>query len=99
MSTSTLDGMTVAQLDDLIARATATKQAAEQREAADKRWIFFRPEYTEYRVHADTFVVQSKNLGQWVESSLFSRDMQEVKAMGTRKKYLQSALNALGPFD
>lgn len=100
MNTPTLDGMTVEQLDDIIARATATKKQVEVAAAAEARdWGTFTVEFAQYRVNKLTFAVQEKAYSGWADSISFSNDMQSIKRMYTRKKYLLGALNALDPQD
>lgn len=98
MSTPTLDGMTVAQLDDIIARATATKAAAVKAEE-DKSWREFTPECTTYRIHAQTREVQMRGGYGWVASPSFSATMKSININRTRKRYIVSALTALGVDD
>ncbi len=67
----TLDGMTDAQLDDLVARATATK-AANAKRREDAEWVAFTPvlcpDYTEARVNRRTGETQFKSwTGVWRE--------------------------------
>ena len=100
MSTPTLDGMTVAQLDDIIARATATKAAAVKAEES-KDWREFKPEegYSDYRIHVKTREVQMRGDNGWVESPVFSATMESISINRTRKRYIVSALTALGSND
>lgn len=100
MNTPTLDGMTVAQLDDIIARATATKAAAVKAQE-DANWREFKPEegLRDYRIHVKTREVQMREHNEWVASPVFSATMKSISINRTRKRYIVSALTALGSND
>ncbi len=99
--TDTLDAMTDAQLDELIARATATKRAnAQQREAEE--WVRFTGANANYeaRVNRRSGVVQGRycDTSQWnrwaLTSPIVEAACQSHNVLGTLKT-TAAAFNAL----
>ncbi len=89
----TLDGMTVEQLDNLIARATATKKKIE-----DEKWVALPLTAEGYHLRLDrrTLEVEYKSgIAGWTSLPLTSEVVQFAKGRLWRSSDLTNAANAI----